>query len=178
MKSKTFNIKTIVITGLLSALVFIFSWMQIPFGDVARIHLGNVFCALSGLLFGPITGGLAAGFGSMLFDFTNPAYIAESWITFITKFCLGFVAGAIAHSGKRTFLLKDIAAAIAGSFTYVFLYLAKSFIMMYYIEGQALAAINVQLITKGITSSTNAILAVIFSVLLAVMVRPGLLKHL
>ena len=35
---------------------------------------------------------LASGFGSMLFDFTNPLYIAESWITFITKFFIGFLA--------------------------------------------------------------------------------------
>ncbi len=176
VKEKRFSVRNIAIMGLLSALVFVFSWVQIPLGDVARIHLGNVFCALGGLLFGPLAGGLAAGFGSMLFDFTNPAYIAESWITFITKFSLGFVAGAIAHSGKGISLPKDIFAAIAGSLTYVLLYLTKSFIMMYYIEGQALSAVNVQLVTKGVTSATNAVLAVIFSVLLAVMIRPGLTK--
>ena len=70
------KVKKIAVTGLLSALVFLFSWVQIPIGDVARLHLGNVFCALSGLLFGPLVGGIASGFGSMLFDFTNPAYIA------------------------------------------------------------------------------------------------------
>ncbi len=177
-KKTTFTVRNMAVTGLLSAIVFVFSWVQIPIGDVARIHLGNVFCALSGLLFGPLTGGLAAGFGSMLFDFTNPAYIAESWITFITKFCLGFVAGLVAHLGKdkKTYIAKDILAAFAGSFTYVLLYLLKSFIMMYYIEGQAIGAINVQLITKGLTSATNAVLAVVFSVMLAVMVRPGLKK--
>ena len=90
------KVKKIAVTGLLSALVFLFSWVQIPIGDVARLHLGNVFCALSGLLFGPLVGGIASGFGSMLFDFTNPAYIAESWITFITKFAIGFLAGVIA----------------------------------------------------------------------------------
>ncbi len=177
-ETKTFTIRKMAVTGLLCALVFIFSWVQIPIGSVARVHLGNVFCALSGLLFGPLTGGLAAGFGSMLFDFTNPAYIAESWITFLTKFCLGFVAGYIAHFGKdhKTHLSKDVAAAFAGSFTYVLLYLAKSFIMMYYIEGQALSAVNVQLVTKGVTSATNAVMAVVFSVMLATMIRPGLKK--
>ena len=93
--SNRFTVRRLAVTGLLSALVFVFSWIQIPIGEVARIHLGNVFCALSGLLFGPLTGGLASGFGSMLFDFTNPLYIAESWITFITKFFIGFLAGLI-----------------------------------------------------------------------------------
>ena len=76
----SFTVRRLAVTGLLAALVFIFSWIQIPIGQIARIHLGNVFCALSGLLFGPFTGGLASGFGSMLFDLTNPAYIAECWI--------------------------------------------------------------------------------------------------
>ena len=65
--SNRFTVRRLAVTGLLSALVFVFSWIQIPIGEVARIHLGNVFCALSGLLFGPLTGGLASGFGSMLF---------------------------------------------------------------------------------------------------------------
>ena len=81
-KKNRWNVHTLAVIGLLSALVFVFSWVQIPFGDVARVHLGNGFCALAGLLFGPLVGGLSSGIGSMLFDFTNPAYIAESWITF------------------------------------------------------------------------------------------------
>ncbi len=176
MNSGRIDVKRMAITGLLGALVFVFSWIQIPIGDVARVHLGNVFCALSGLLFGPVVGGLSAGFGSMLFDFTNPLYIAESWITFITKFCLGYVAGLIAQRGKNTSLVKDIAGAFAGSITYVILYLIKSFITMYFIEGQAVGAVQVQLLTKGATSLTNALMAVVFSVILASMVRPKLKK--
>ena len=53
--SNRFTVRRLAVTGLLSALVFVFSWIQIPIGEVARIHLGNVFCALSGLLFGPLT---------------------------------------------------------------------------------------------------------------------------
>ena len=78
-----------------------------------------MFCALSGLLFGPLTGGLASGFGSMLFDFTNPLYIAESWITFITKFFIGFLAGLIAHRSGNISLGRDVLGASVGSVTYV-----------------------------------------------------------
>lgn len=174
MKKSKFTVRDLAIIGLLSALVFVFSWMQIPLGTVARIHLGNVFCALSGLLFGPLAGGLASGFGSMLFDFTNPAYIAESWITFLTKFAIGFLAGLIAHRGHGFALYKDVLGAAAGCITYVGLYLTKSFVMGYYIEGQALGALQTQLVTKGVTSLINAVLAVVVSVLLAKLTRPAL----
>lgn len=174
-KSKSrFSVQRLAVIGLLSALVFVFSWIQVPIGDVARVHLGNVFCALSGLLFGPLTGGLASGFGSMLFDFTNPLYIAESWITFLTKFFIGFLAGLIAQRGERRTLAKDVLGASAGSVAYVALYLLKSYIVKFWIEHQAWGAVQTQLVTKGVTSLINAVLAVVVSVLLARAVRPSL----
>ncbi len=174
--SKRFSVKQLAITGLLSALVFVFSWLQIPIGDTARIHLGNVFCALSGLLFGPLTGGLASGFGSMLFDFTNPAYIAECWVTFLTKFFIGFLAGLIARRGETSSIGRDAVGAAIGSLTYVVLYLMKTFVKKYWIEGQALGAVQTALVAKGVTSVINAVLAVVVSVLLARAVRPALKK--
>ena len=172
--NQKFSVRQLAIIGLLSALVFVFSWVQIPIGDVGRVHLGNVFCALSGLLFGPLTGGLASGFGSMLFDFTNPLYIAESWVTFLTKFFIGFLAGLIAQRGEKRTPVRDILGAAAGSVAYVALYLLKSYIKMCWIEHQALGAVQTQLVTKGVTSLINAVLAVVVSVLLVQAVRPAL----
>lgn len=174
MREDRFSVRQLAAVGLLSALVFVFSWVQIPIGDVARIHLGNVFCALSGLLFGPLVGGLASGFGSMLFDFTNPAYIAESWITFLTKFFIGFLAGLIACRGSQRTLRRDLVGAAVGSAAYVVLYLFKSFVIMYLVEGQALQAVQVQLVTKGVTSAINGIMAVAASVVLVRTIRPSL----
>ncbi len=175
-QKKTFSVRKLAVIGLLSALVFIFSWVQVPIGQIARVHLGNVFCALSGLLFGPLVGGLSSGFGSMLFDFTNPVYIAESWITFITKFFIGFLAGLIAHrGGKAPTLHRDVLGAAVGSVTYILLYLTKSFIFMT-IEGQATGAIWSGLVLKGATSLLNAVFAVLFSVLLAKLLRPALTR--
>lgn len=71
----------IVAVALLGALVFVSSMLSVPIpvaiGDITRIHLGNIFCLLSGFLLGPVGGGLAAGIGSALYDLTNPAYIAD-----------------------------------------------------------------------------------------------------
>ena len=44
--------------------------------DNTRIHLGNVLCLLSGLLW-RLAGRMAAGLGSAIFDLTNPLYIAS-----------------------------------------------------------------------------------------------------
>lgn len=167
------RVRSLVAVGILSALVFVFSWVQVPFGDVARIHLGNGFCALAGLLFGPVTGGLASGIGSMLFDLTDPVYIAESPITFVTKYAIGFVAGCIARRGAPR-LMRDVTAAAAGSFAYVALYLAKSLIVMLYIEGQAFTAVEVQLAAKAATSCVNALAAVVIASALAQAMRPAL----
>ena len=76
MEKKYWSVQRLAVFGVMSALVFTSSWMQIPIGDVSRVHLGNGFCALTGLLFGPWVGGLASGVGSMLFDFTNPMYLS------------------------------------------------------------------------------------------------------
>lgn len=51
--------------GIFAALVFVSNYLSVPvpvaIGDVSRIHLGNIFCLLSGFVLGPIGGGLAAG---------------------------------------------------------------------------------------------------------------------
>ena len=92
--------------GVMAALVFVttnFLSIKIPVGaGQTQIHMGNVMCILSGLLFGPVSGGLASGIGSMLVDLMNPAWAPEFWITFINKFVMGFVAGLISHMGKQS----------------------------------------------------------------------------
>ena len=93
---KSMDVRTIVAIGLMAALVFIFSKFRIdipsPLGKTG-IHFGNIMCLLGGLLFGAVPGGLAAGIGSALLDLTDPVYAPEFWITFLTKFAMGFVAG-------------------------------------------------------------------------------------
>ena len=72
--------------GLMSAVAFVSNFLSIPIGDVSRVHFGNVFCVLSGLLLGPLGGGLCGGIGAFLYDFTNPLYADEAVITFCMKF--------------------------------------------------------------------------------------------
>ena len=88
--------RKIVFAALMAALTVVGSALRIKVpADVvgtSAFHLGNIMCALSGLLLGPWLGGAAAAIGSALFDIViDPAYISESWITFLTKGAYGVV---------------------------------------------------------------------------------------
>lgn len=124
----------ITLTAVFAALVFVSSMLSVPIpvaiGDVTRIHLGNIFCLLSGFVLGPLAGGLAAGLGSALYDLTNPAYIASAPFTFAFKFLLAAVCGWVAYAGgsRAERHGQNILAGVAGSAAYMVLYLGKSFI--------------------------------------------------
>lgn len=167
--------------GVFGALVFVSSMISVPIpvaiGDVSRIHLGNIFCLLAGLILGPVGGGLASGIGSALYDLTNPAYIASAPFTFLFKFLLAFFAGWIAHSKGRNGmkLAFNIAGSIVGQLVYIVLYLTKSFFTGI-LEGSAAGAMVPSILTKLGTSTINAVIAVIFAVSLCVVVRAALKK--
>lgn len=97
MENSSKSVYRVAAVGVFAALVFVSNMVSIPIpvaiGDVSRIHLGNIFCLLSGFVLGPVGGGLAAGIGSALYDVTNPAYIASAPFTFVFKFLLAAVCG-------------------------------------------------------------------------------------
>lgn len=164
------------VIGVLTALVFALSWVYIPIGDVSRIHFGNIMCLISGVLFGPFVGGFAAGLGSMFFDLTNPAYISEFWITFLTKFAMGFVAGLLSRGleGRVPAGLRFPLAAVGGQLLYVILYMAKSALMLHYMYGNAWEAVWPQVAAKGAISGFNGVIAVVACAILAPVLKTAL----
>ena len=179
MKNKN-SIYKIVTVGLLGALVFVSNYLSfpipVPVGDISRIHLGNAFCLLAGFVMGPIGGGLASGIGAMLYDLTNPAYIASAPFTFVFKFLLAAVCGLIAHKGKITgnMLEEDFTITVPRSIVAgIVLYLAKSYITTV-LAGSAPEAAAIALATKAASSTVNAILAIIISVPLSALIRKAL----
>ncbi|MEF9976213.1 MAG: ECF transporter S component [Oscillospiraceae bacterium] len=192
MEKKKFDARMICMIGIMAALVFVGTNLRvkIPAGaDGVMLHFGNVFCILSGLLFGGVPGGLAAGIGSGLFDLTSE-YASEAWITFITKFAMGFVAGLLANGffvkakrqdattadmqKKDKGMLRTAFAAICGSLTYVVLYVIKSIIMQRFVYGLPWEGVWPIVLVKGSVSLTNGIIAVIASLILAAALRPAL----
>ena len=167
--------------GLMAALVFVGNYMQISIpvaiGSATRIHLGNSMCLLAGMLFGPMTGGLASGIGAGLFDLLNPLYITSAPYTFLSKFAMGFLAGVIARyafpEGKRRISVL-IASGVAGQLAYIALYLLKSYVELLFLGNDPRAAL-VAILPKAATSSLNAAAAIVISVPLALAIRTALL---
>ena len=176
----TISTKRLVLAGLLAALTVAGSAIRITvpmdIAGTSSFHLGNILCALSGILLGPWLGGVAAGLGSAIYDMFNPLYISEAWITFLTKGLYGVAAGLVAHWGSKSWgYPRALMATITGAVTYALLYLAKSFfysgMLMHSLSFEA-AALN----TAGKLPATifNAVVAIIAAPLLAVAIRKAL----
>lgn len=176
---KKFSVYQLAVIGLMSAMVFVATNFRIeiptPLGKT-MLHLGNVMCLLSGLLFGGVMGGLSAGFGSAIFDLFDPTFAPEFWITFIMKFAMGFIAGHISHMNNYNGENKsvNIIAAIVGAAAYVVLYISKTIILQYVILGSKWEAVAAVAGTKFVVSSVNGFIAVIASIALLLSIRPAL----
>ena len=153
--------------------------MPLEIAGTTAFHLGNIMCALSGLLLGPWLGGLASGLGSAIYDIMNPLYISECWITFLTKGAYGLVAGLIAWGGKKNWgYTKALLATLAGAVTYAALYLAKSYFYSgLLIHGLAPDAALLTLVGKLPATVFNAVVAIICAPLLAIAIRKALEKN-
>ena len=175
--------RRIVLTALLAALTVAGSAMRITLplsiAGTTSFHLGNIMCALSGILLGPWLGGLASGLGSAIYDMTNPLYISECWITFLMKGAYGIAAGLVAHSGSKKWGYgKASAASTTGAATYAVLYLAKSFFYSgMLIQGLAPAAAGIVVLDKLPATIFNAAVAILCAPMLAVSIRTALEKN-
>ena len=183
MKHSTLTTKKIVFAALMAALTVVGSGLRIkiPAGiaGTSAFHLGNIMCALSGILLGPWLGGLAAGLGSAIYDMFDPVYIAECWLTFLMKGTYGVVAGLVFHTGKKEWsYIKATLASVAGAATYAVLYLAKSYFYGgIFKQGLTHAAAWIVVIEKIPATVFNAAVALIFAPILAVAINKALKQN-
>ena len=182
-QNKTLTTKKIVLVALLAALTTAGSALRITLPiDIAgttSFHLGNILCALSGILLGPWLGGLAAGMGSAIYDMMNPLYISEAWITFLFKGAYAVAAGLVARAGgKEITYPKSILATAVGAVTYAALYLLKSF---YYngilLHGLTVEAAAITVVAKLPATIFNAVVAILFAPILAKSISVALKKN-
>ena len=182
-KKQKISTRKIVFVALMAALTVAGSALRITLPiDIAgttSFHLGNIMCALSGLLLGPWLGGLAAGLGSAIYDMTNPLYISECWITFLTKGAYGVVVGLVVWAlGKNWGYTKAILASAAGALTYAILYLSKSYFYNgLLIKGLTADAALLTVISKLPATVFNAVVAVIFAPILGVAIQKALKQN-
>ena len=177
---QSISTRKIVFTALMAALTVAGSALRITIPvDIAgttSFHLGNIMCALGGILLGPWYGALAAGLGSAIYDMMNPLYISEAWITFLTKAAYGLAAGLVIRCGQKPWTYtRATVATVAGALTYAALYLAKTcFYSGMLLKGLPLEAAALTVITKLPATAFNAIIAIVFAPILAVSIRKAL----
>lgn len=180
MKNKSLSTKKIVMAGLMAALTVVGSALRITIplsiSGTTSFHLGNIICALSGILLGPWLGGLAAGLGSAIYDILfYPAYIAECWITFLTKGAYAVAAGLVV--GKVWGYGKATLGTLAGAVTYAVLYLLKSYLKAVWVKGLPVDAALLTLVEKMPATVFNAVVAILFAPILAVAIRKALERN-
>ena len=177
MKTKI-TTRKLVFAALMAALTAVGSAIRITVPadlvGTSSIHLGNIFCALSGLLLGPGMGGLAAGLGSAIYDMTNPLYIGEAWLTFLMKGAYGLATGLVCKHLKIREYVRDLLATAAGAFTYAFLYLGKTCLKGMIVSGLTFDAALVATAAKLPATTFNIVVALVVAPVLSKAIRKAL----
>ena len=171
-----FTLRKIVYTGVLAALVCVVTFFRFPLLG-SKVHFANAMCLLSGLLLGPLPGGLAAGFGSALYDALFGGYgFLDCAVTFVTKFLMAWVCAKIAFAGHKEAKNHswNAAACVVGALTYVALYMLKTFIYQRFIYGYPVDAVWLTMLSKLPASLLNAVAAMIAAPVLYTALRPAL----
>ncbi len=172
----------IVFGAVMAAIICVITLFRIPLGQ-SKVHFANAMCLLAGLLLGPVTGGLSAGLGSALsavlfggYDFLNAA------ITFVSKFAMAWVTAMIFGAWKkkhgnpefRETVLPLVLSCIAGSLTYVALYMLKTWIFKMYVEPVPVDTIPSVMVAKLVPSLINAAFAIVVAPVFYHAVLPAL----
>jgi len=107
----------VALTAIFMALIYIITaFFAIPIPATGGyINLGDMLVMFTALLFGPIVGGLAGGFGSMLADILSPYYIYAP-ATLLIKGIEGFLIGLISNPRDNNSRVssRDLMAVIIG----------------------------------------------------------------
>lgn len=184
----------IVLIGLMAALSYIaFTFLQIKIptpGGFTSFHLGNTFVVLTSLLLGGLSGGISGAIGMGIGDLMDPTYVIVAPKTIILKLCIGLITGFVAHRyfhiqhlvGKRL-TMAVILSSCAGMLFNVIGEPLFSYFYTAYLLGAPADAAKTLAAWNGITTSVNALLAVIIASILYLSIAPrlknrGLLKDL
>ncbi len=173
--------------ALFAALAYVgfqFFRIDIPVGDdKTAFHLGNTFVVLAALFLGGVWGGLSGAVGLTIADLTS-GYVTSSPKTFILKLIIGLIAGIIAHrllhiskpQPRQKILWKTAVAASAGLLFNIFADPFVGYLYKKYIFGQPQDIASALAKMSALTTSVNALLSIIMSVLLYTLLRPLLEK--
>ncbi len=181
------DVKRVAQAGLLAALCYIgfaFFKIDIPVGtEKTAFHFGNVFCVLAALLLGGFWGGLSGAIGMTIGDLTT-AYVTSAPKTFLLKLFIGLIVGFVAHNifkisrdhKKQYVLTSTIIASAAGMAFNIVADPVVGYFYKTYLLGvpQDLAKALAKI--AALTTTVNAVVAVIFASVFYLALRPALKK--
>lgn len=173
--------------GLFAALCYIgfaFLKIDIPVGpEKTAFHFGNVFCVLAALLLGGFWGGLSGAVGMTIGDLTT-AYVTSAPKTFLLKLCIGLIVGFVAHTifkitrkhTKKYVTGATIAACSCGMIFNIIADPLVGYFYKTYLLGvpQDISKALAKMAT--LTTSVNAVVAVICASIIYLALRPALKK--
>ena len=181
------DVRTLSMAALFAALCYIgftYCKIDIPVGmEKTAFHLGNVFCVLAALFLGGLWGGMAGAVGMTIADLTT-AYVTSAPKTFLLKLGIGLITGFVAHkifklSQDREDRKIPLTAATAIScaagmgFNIVADPLVGYFYKMY-VLGVPQEAASIWAKIGAVTTSVNAVVAVIAATLLYAALRKAM----
>ncbi len=173
--------------GLMAALCYIgfaFLKIDIPVGpEKTAFHFGNVFCVLGALLLGGFWGGLAGAVGMTIGDLTT-AYVTSAPKTFVLKLCIGLIVGFVAHTlfkinkrhTKKYITVATIVSCSAGMVFNIFADPITGYFYKTYLLGVPQDLSKALAKMAAVTTSVNAVTAVIFASIIFLALRPALKK--
>lgn len=183
----TTNIRTLTMAAMFAALCYVgfaFFQIKIPVGDSSTsFHLGNVFCVLAALCIGGLWGGLAGAVGMTIGDLFDPVYITSAPKTFILKLGIGLIAGFVAHKlfklsqDKERKIPLPVATVLSCSAGMVFNIIADPLVGYFYkmyVMGIPQDAATLLAKMSAVTTSVNAVIAVIAASIFYLALRPSL----
>ncbi|MCM1148669.1 MAG: ECF transporter S component [Butyricicoccus sp.] len=164
-KKPAFTTYQIVFIPVMAAIIYVVTNFRFPLLG-SKVHFANSMCLLSGLLFGPVCGGLAAGIGSALYDAGPGGYsIIECAITFFSKFLMAaicaLIAGRAKEEGGAVEKFRMTAACVIGALSYVALYMLKTFVFQRFVYGFPADAVWATVLGKLPASLINAVFAMV-----------------
>lgn len=182
----TQTLRKLTMAALFAALCYIgftYCKIDIPVGaEKTAFHLGNVFCVLSALLLGGFWGGMSGAIGMTVADLTT-AYVTSAPKTFVLKLCIGLITGLVAHrmfhisrdqERKLPLPVATVLSCACGMGFNVVADPVVGYFYKTYVLGvpQEAAAIWVKI--GAMTTTVNAVVAVIAASVFYLALRPAL----
>lgn len=152
-QSKTMRI---VLAGLFAALTCVATMIiRIPTFK-GYVHIGDCMVIASGVILGPVVGGLAAGIGSMLADLLGGYYVF-SVATFVIKFGAAFGAGIVFSAFWKVFKKYSLPGTVLAGLASEVIVVLGYFVFEIFYEGFAAAV--AEILPNCVQGVTGLILA-------------------